>query len=368
MSDPVTFKPVTFNPGPSQLLRGVADDIERITRSGLLSESHRGERVRETTASAQAALSELLGLPNDFAIVFAGSATEIMEALVRNLSRQRTGHLTCGAFSHRFRDVARACGRETVGEDREPGRGFDLEETEPADAELLCLTHVETSTGVELDMAGLRAWRDARRDALVAVDVVASIPTRRHDWTAADAWLFSVQKGFGLPAGLGVLLASPRAIDRSRALGEAGADRGWLRRLDVAASKASSAQSVETPNVLGIALLEAACRRLQASGGIDVVERETIEKARRLHAWLDDHPSLSIFAAEPRWRARTVTALALPEGTDAAALRSRLAERGLVLGAGYGELRDTQVRIANFPAHAPADHERLMAAIDEALT
>jgi phosphoserine aminotransferase len=179
--------------------------------------------------------------------------------------------------------------------------------------------------------------------------------------------VFSVQKGFGLPAGLGVAILSERAIERAAARAAAGRDAGWLRRFAVTAARAEEGETVETPNVLALALLARACVRLAELGGQDELERTTAGKAEDLLAWAEAHGRLTPFVRRREHRARTVLCLELPEGTDAGALRARLAARGLIVGSGYGRHRGRQLRVANFPAHSAGDLRRLRCAIDEEL-
>lgn len=358
---------VTFNPGPSELLPGVAEDVAEALAEGVLSISHRSEAFSRIFRDAAEGVARLLQLPADHEVLFCASATDGMEAAVRNLSRQATAHACFGAFSRRFRDVAATLGRSAEMRERPDGEGFDLAELDFAPAELATLTHVETSTGVELDLTDLQAFRDRDAGRLVAVDVVSSVPTRRMPWAAADLWIFSVQKGFGLPAGLGVMIVGPRARERSEALEAEGRDLGFVRRFPSLRARAAKGQTVETPNVLDLFLLGRACRRLEEGGGLDVLERTTREKAQVLDAWLAAHDTLRPFVREPRRRARTVAVAELPAGSDATALRDAVARHGLVLGAGYGVHRDRHVRIANFPALRSEDHERLIEAVDRAL-
>jgi phosphoserine aminotransferase len=49
-------------------------------------------------------------------------------------------------------------------------------------------------------------------DALIAVDATSSMAGVELDWQSADIWFASVQKCFGLPAGMAVMVCSPRAL------------------------------------------------------------------------------------------------------------------------------------------------------------
>ena len=100
---------------------------------------------------------------------------------------------------------------------------------------------------------------------MIAVDVTSTFGALRMDWSMADAWFGSVQKCVGLPAGLGFTILSPRAMDKARSRGGARRVAGWQDVLHMA-ERLAVGQTVETPNVLGIALL------VPASAGLMVAE------------------------------------------------------------------------------------------------
>ena len=82
------------------------------------------------------------------------------------------------------------------------------------DARLVAVVHAETSTGVENDIAPLRALQDT--DTLLLVDTVTSlggIPLEVDGW-GIDACYSGTQKCLGVPPGLAPLTFSPRAVER----------------------------------------------------------------------------------------------------------------------------------------------------------
>ena len=83
-------------------------------------------------------------------------------------------------------------------------------------ARLLAVVHAETSTGVENDIAPLRALQDT--DTLLLVDTVTSlggIPVEIDGW-GVDAGYSGTQKCLGVPPGLSPVTFSPRAVERVR--------------------------------------------------------------------------------------------------------------------------------------------------------
>ena len=63
---------------------------------------------------------------------------------------------------------------------------------------------------------------------LLAVDAVSSLPYPDFDYTILDSVFFSVQKGFGLPAGLGVWMVNDRCIAKAEQLLSRGISIGFI--------------------------------------------------------------------------------------------------------------------------------------------
>lgn len=353
MSD---LPPITFNPGPSQISPAIADDLAAIARSGLLSTSHRTERVREVVRAAVEGIHRAMGVPEDYAVVFQPSATAAMDLLLSNLTTSASHHFVHGAFSERFRRTAVELGRRADVHETEWGHAVRWRESTIADdVELVAVTHNETSTGLCWPRDELAALRDhlGEDGPLRAIDVTSSFGALRMDWTVADVWFGSVQKCLGLPAGLGLVVVGPRAQDRCREL--AVSLPAW-RSLPTLLDRIATHQTVETPNVLGIALLA----RQLARWDLPEIEEALLSRA----AWLEGASlGQGYFVGDPAWRSPTVHTIRVD---DPAAWRRRAVDHGMTIGGGYGPLKASTIRIANFPAHSQADLERLVGALRSA--
>lgn len=346
-----------FTVGPTQLHPVVPGAIRDALAIGLPSWSHRSAPARSDVGRTVEALRELLGIPEGHRVLFLSSATEAMERIVEGAVQQRSVHLVNGAFARRFRTIARNLGRDTEVLEVPDGEGFELEGVDlPPGAELVALTQNETSTGVALDPAGIAGLARRHRETLVAVDTVTATPLQPLELAAVDAAFFSVQKLFGLPAGLGVLVASPRLVERARERQARGVGVGGYLHLPALAEAADRNETVATPNSLAIHVLgRVAESYLQR--GLAELRRESATAAGRIEAaaaaagWIP-------FPREERHRSRTVLVFEVPGGS--ATVRSRLEQGGFPVASGYGPHRDTQVRIACFPVHSPAAVEGLV--------
>lgn len=344
---------LSFNPGPSKLFGTVVDHLHEGLREQISSISHRSHQFRNLIAYTVSQLKEVLGVPSDYHVFFLGSATEAMERVIQNLVERHSYHLINGAFSQRFFDVSRELGKEPQCKRVVDGLGHDFETVEiPEGTELVCVTHCETSTGVMQPMGEIVRLRERYPDVLLALDAVSSVPFAPIDFSVVDALFFSVQKGFGLPAGLGVVIVSPRALDKARALDHKGVSIGSYHNFLHLEKQALHHQTPETPNVMAIYLLGKVCGDFLAEG-LTVLRELTLEKERLLL-----QSSWPPFVRESRWRSPTV--MVLDVGVHAPLLRENLLREGIVVGKGYGPHSDLHLRVGNFFAHDLVDMERLV--------
>ncbi len=347
------MRKINFNPGPSQLYFTAEDHMRKAFREGIPSLSHRSKLFETTFGEAVAGLRQLLGVPDGWHVVFTGSATEIWERCIQNLVATHSAHFVNGAFSKRFYEIAVQLGKQAQIVSVPEGNGFtDVPQTQ---AELIAITHNETSTGVMLPMDFIHGFRVKYPSALIAIDAVSSLPYPQFDFDAVDSIFFSVQKGFGLPAGLGVWMVNERCHQRAVELRSKKIVIGSYHSLPSLISYSKKNQTPETPNVLGIYLLSKVVDDMLRRG-ISLIRKETEYKAAVLYQALHQHPFIKPFVLQPGLQSKTVIVAA---GRHTEELSQFLAGKGLQAGEGYGSFKSTQLRFANFPAHSKEQVELL---------
>ncbi|MBX7136779.1 MAG: aminotransferase class V-fold PLP-dependent enzyme [Oligoflexia bacterium] len=357
--------PIYLTPGPTALHPKIEQLASEALRTGICSISHRSkdfEAIYRTTATA---LRDLMNVPDSHNIFFLGSAHEAMERLIQGCVKESSFHFVNGAFSKRFFDIATECGKSALKAELPLGEGFNLDIYEiPQAAEMICLTHNETSTGVWLKEEQINNLKRRYPDRLIAVDIVSSAPYARINYQYVDAAFFSVQKLFGLPAGLGVLIANARCIDRAALIEASGLEIGSYHNLLHLKNFADTFQTPATPNVLGIYLLGGVSRELVAAGGADALRAGIDQRSRMLVDFLERSEHYAPAVSDPEFRSRTVITIKVNGEVDRC--RRVIQDHGLHVGSGYGELRKSQIRIANFSMHTDRDYERLLEALSAA--
>ena len=350
-----------FTPGPSQLYVTTEDHARKAFKELIPSLSHRTKQFEDISRNATDGLRALMNIPANFSIVFTGSATEIWERIIQNLTEETSHHLVNGAFSQKFYDTAIQFNRKATLTNAELGKGFSETVVVPA-TELIALTHNETSTGVSLSLNVIDKLRDSHAGSLIAVDAVSSLPYPDFDFAKLDSVFFSVQKGFGLPAGLGVWIVNDRCLAKAEQLLSKGISIGSYHTLPSLVSMAKKNQTPETPNVLGIYLLAGVVEDMNRRG-IQTIRKETEYKAAILYQALDEHPLINAFVKNPADRSKTV--IVADCGAHTEALTDHLMKKGMLPGDGYGSQKKSQLRFANFPAHSKEQYELLVDSITE---
>ncbi|MGC9599042.1 MAG: aminotransferase class V-fold PLP-dependent enzyme [Minisyncoccia bacterium] len=365
----MTTNPVYFTVGPSQLHPKFETFIGRANQEAIGSISHRSERFCKLYADLSENLKKLFAVPGDYAVFFAASATEFMERTVQNCSEKGTLHFVNGVFSKKFFEIAQANGRAAVAVPPNDDQSFSLDRVPPGagvQPELVCLTHNETSNGTTLPRDFQETVRTAFPDALLALDIVSSAPTSEIDCAKFDCIFFSVQKGFGLPAGLAAIFVSPRAIRKAEQIEAQRTDSGGgqytgsFHSFANLQKHAKRHQTPETPNVLGMYLLNEVCLDFLARG-IPALRAETKEKAALIYAALEKYPPLTLTIRNKKIRSQTVAVAEAKQGSKE--IIEALKQKGFVIASGYGAQKESQIRIGNFPSHTKEQVAKLCEAL-----
>ena len=257
-----------------------------------------------------------------------------------------------GQFSHLWVDMAERLELDVDVVDVEWGTGVPVEiyaERLAADKEhrikaVFC-THNETATGVTSDVAGVRkALDDAGHPALLFVDGVSSIGSidfRQEEW-GVDCAVSGSQKGFMLPAGLGFLSVSQKALAAAKT---AKGRRCYFSFEDMIRANDTG----YFPYTPATQLL----RGLRVS--LDLIEAEGLEAIFARHHHLAegvrkavDAWGLKLCAKERKWHSDTVSAVYVPEGIDSAEVVKRAYHKYQTsLGVGLNKVAGRVFRIGH---------------------
>jgi phosphoserine aminotransferase len=342
---------LSFYPGPSKVYPQALDFIQEAFDQGIVSINHRSHRFERLLKETMEAMTASWEIPEDYTIYFVSSATEAWEIVSQSLVNRKSAHFHNGAFGKKWGQYASQINPITQ------LIPFGLHETLDAnvdkldmDVDTVCLVQSETSNGT-----GQRIKRsNFPADVLIAVDATSSMGGILLPWKEADVWFASVQKCLGIPAGLGIMICSPKALARAHQLNK----RIHYNDILLMEDNRKSFQTHYTPNVLSIYLM---CRLTQTLPSLCEIDQET---NRKLKLWeqfwsTQKHWDLQFLIPEKELRLPTVLALSGP-ATEIERIQTICLAHGIELGKGYGEWKANTVRIANFPSHTEADVHQLI--------
>ena len=343
------MKNTYFTPGPAELYPTFAQHLQTAMEEQLGSISHRSQRFRAIYQHTDEQLRALLNIPKTHGIFFTGSASEVWERLLLNCVEHESFHAVNGSFSRKFYDYAHSLHKFAHRLEKPFGEGFDAADIDvPEYAELVCLTHNETSAGVQMRPSEMHKLKKKYPTKLFCVDMVSSAPYPDLDYNLIDSAFFSIQKAFGMPAGMGVWIASEKCLAKAERLQKyESLTIGAHNTLPMLWKNYRTFETPATPNVLFIYVLGKIAEDFNKLG-IDVLRKQTEEKAKMIYKFLDKSDAFSPFVTAERHRSQTVIVANTQQ--PAGKLIDVVKQAGMVVGSGYGRLKDAQIRIANFPA------------------
>jgi alanine-glyoxylate transaminase/serine-glyoxylate transaminase/serine-pyruvate transaminase len=287
-------------------------------------------------------------------VIYPASGTGAWEAALVNLLCEgdtvlmvETGH-----FASLWQKMATNLGIKTEFLETDWRRGVDpqavedrLRDDSAGEIRAVCVVHNETSTGSRSRIGEVRKAMDAAgHTALLMVDTISSLASidYRHDEWGVDVTVSGSQKGLMLPPGLSFNALSERAIAESR---NGGMNRSYWDWHDQIAANASGAFPFTPATNLLYGLAEAI--DMLHEEGLDNVfarhDRHAEATRRAVQAW-----GLEVLCQEPQDYSSSLTAVLLPEGHDADALRATILRHfNMSLGNGLSRLAGKVFRIGH---------------------
>jgi alanine-glyoxylate transaminase/serine-glyoxylate transaminase/serine-pyruvate transaminase len=334
-------------PGPTNVPERVLRAIDRATID------HRGPGFAKLTLDIAEQIKPVFATAGPV-VIYAASGTGAWEAaLVNTLSPgDRVLMVETGQFAALWSKLASRLGLEVEVIPGDWRHGVDpgavaarLSDDREHAIKAVAIVHNETSTGVTSRVAEVRAAIDRTgHPALFFVDTISSLASidYRHDEWGVDVTVGGSQKGLMLPPGLAFNAVSEKALAASRTARMPRSYWAWDEML--AANRDGYFPYTPATNLMYG--LREALRMLHEEGLPNVFARharhgEATRRAAR--GW-----GLEILALDPREYSNTLTALLVPDGVDADALRATILERfDMSLGTGLGKMKGRVFRIGH---------------------
>ncbi|HKQ39549.1 MAG TPA: alanine--glyoxylate aminotransferase family protein [Verrucomicrobiae bacterium] len=332
---------------------------------------HRGQGFKDLYAKIQPQLQKLL-YTKQLVFLSTSSAWGVMEGAVRNLVAKKVLCCMCGAFSDKWLDVAKRCGKEA--EALQVPWGSPIL-AEAVDAKLasgqfdaLTLIHNETSTGVMSPVQLIAALKLKYPDVMFIVDAVSSMTAVKLEFDAlqVDVLLAGTQKAFAMPPGLTVFACSPMALTKAAKAG----DRGYYFDFVEFQKNAEQSMTPSTPSIGHVYALASKLDDIFAEGQEARFERHA-RLAKMTRDWAQGH-GFTLFP-EKGYESQTLTCVnngAKPGGgrtIDAGKFQKLVKDQGFLIDGGYGKIKGSTFRISNMGDETEQTMRELYTAMDKAL-
>jgi len=327
---------------------------------------HRGEDFKNLYRDIHPRLQTLFGTKQPV-FLSTNSAWGVMEGAIRNLVERRVLCCMCGAFSDKWLDVARRCGKEAEPLQVEWGRHVDHRDIDRALAsgrfDTVTLIHNETSTGVMNSLPEICCALAKYPDVALVLDTVSSfsaVPIEM-DSLQIDLMLTGSQKALALPPGFSLFAASEKAFARA----EKQNGRGYY--LDILEFKKQQAEwmTPTTPSIGHIFALQSKLGEIFAEGLTKRFERHSQTNAL-VADWVRARGF--DFFAEDGFRSKSLTCVKNNKDIDVGKLVRDLREKHrIVIDGGYGKLKGKTFRLSNMGDENEKTVSQLLAALDDCL-
>ena len=309
----------SFSSGPCPKPPGWSlDKID--TRS--LGRSHRSALGKARLQEAIERTHALLGLPDDYRLgIVPASDTGAMEMAIWSLLGSRpVTMLAWESFGAGWvTDVAKQLKLDADIRTSDYGQIADLHGIDRAND--IVFTWNGTTSGVRVPNAD---WIAADRTGLSICDATSAAFAQAIDWSRIDVGTFSWQKALGGEAAHGMLVLSPRAVERL----EAGSPRPLpkifrLTKQGALIEGVFKGETINTPSMLAVEDWLCCLDWAESVGGLHALIARADANAQALDRWVGSADWIEHLAVDPSIRSNTSVCLQFADRSDEAANKAR---------------------------------------------
>ena len=338
--------------------------------------SHVAPEFIDAFGRALERMREVWICPSGQPFIIAGSGTLAMDIPAANLIEPGDKALVIctGYFGDRYADLLSRYGAGVTKLECPIGETVDAAAVEDAlkkdDYKLLTFTHVDTSTAVRVNPEPIgKLGRDY--GVLTILDGVCSVAgeeLRQEEW-GVDVALTASQKAVGVPPGLALLIAGPRAMKawRSRKAPVYSYYADWSNWLPVMeAYEARKPSYFGTPPVNLVCALDISLGQILEEG-MDSRFRRHLKLGAACRAALRAL-GLEQVPVDPAHAANTLSAPRYPEGVGGSGLLPQIKKAGAILAGGlHPKIKAEYFRIGHMGATKHGDLLATIGAVESGL-
>jgi len=349
-----------FIPGPIEV------SAKTLQAMGTPMIGHRSKDFVSLYESIQPELQSLF-YTKDPVYLSTSSSWGMMEGAIRNVTAKKVLNCMNGAFSDKWFDVSKRCGKNAGALKFEWGQPVCPDalrkELSTGQYDAVTIIHNETSTGTMSPIADLMAVLRDFPQVISIVDCVSSfsvVPIKK-DELGIDVLITGTQKALALPPGLSLCTVSKRALDRAATV----EGRGYYFDFLEFQANHEKGMTPSTPAISLIYALKSKLAEIKAEGADNRYARHAKLNAM-VHAWAEKN-GFSLFPKK-EFASKSLSCVANTRDIDVAALNSALKSRfSCVIDGGYGKIKGKTFRISNMGDETEATIGKLLGDLDTLL-
>ena len=329
--------------------------------------SHRGEDFKNLYRSVHPNLQKLFATRQSV-FLSTSSAWGVMEASIRNLVGHGVLCCMCGAFSDKWFEVAKRCGKNAEPLQVDWGKHIDHTAIDRQLAtgkfDTVTLIHNETSTGVMNPLPEICSVLTKYPDVALVVDTVSSFSGVKIEMDALgiDVILTGAQKALALPPGFSLFSVSEKAFARAEKI----PNRGFYFDFLEFRKQQAEWMTPSTPSIAHIHALQSKLDEIFEEGLDARFDRHARTNAL-VHDWVR-RVGFDFFAEEG-YRSKTLTCVKNNRGIDVLKLACDLrAKHHLIIDPGYGKIQGKTFRLSNMGDETEETVSHLLTCLDDCLS
>ncbi len=328
-----------------------------------------GHRSKDFVALYESIQPDLQALfyTKDPVYLCTSSSWGMMEGAIRNVCAKKVLNCMNGAFSDKWFDVSKRCGKDAGSLKFDWGKPVCPEalrkELATGQYDAVTIIHNETSTGTMSDIGAIAKVLREFPEVISIVDCVSSfsvVPIKK-DELGIDVLITGTQKALALPPGLCLCSVSKRALARAEQI----PGRGYYFDFLEFQANHEKGMTPSTPAISLIYALRSKLDDIKAEGAENRYARHAKLNAM-VHAWAAKN-GFELFP-EKGFASKSLTCVANNREIDVAAMNSSLKARyNCVIDGGYGKIKGKTFRISNMGDETEATIAKLLGELDTIL-
>jgi aspartate aminotransferase-like enzyme len=349
-----------FSPGPIE----VSEKTMRAFSKPMI--GHRSKDFQALYADVHPKLQQVFYTKQPV-FVSTSSAWGVMEGAIRNLVSKKVLSCMSGAFSDKWFDVAKKCGKQAEALQVDWGTAITPEMIEQklsaGGFDAVTLIHNETSTGTMNPLKEIAAVVKKFPDVLLIVDCVSSFTGMKipFDELGLDVMLAGTQKALALPAGAAVFTVSEKAYAKAATI----KDRGYYFDFLEFRKNQENDMTPTTPSISHFYALQSKLEDMFAEG-LDARYARHLENARITRQWADKR-GFELFP-QKGYESITLTCCKNTKNVDLPKLNSLLKKKhSCIIDGGYGKIKGASFRISTMGDESTANIVELLGWLDECI-